>query len=81
MLIELGAEAAYYQELIARGDYHGDQATLDVHVAAMSSLVDTAERNRVNAKLPNFLREQFGLAAEQHGDEEIAAAIEVFRRP
>ena len=42
--------------------------------------VATAERNGNNAKLPHFLREQFGLAAVEHGDEEIAAAIEVIRR-
>ena len=81
ILIEVGAEAAYYRELIALGDYHGDQATLDVHVSAMDSLVATAERNGINAKFPHFLREQFGRAAVEHGDEEIAAAIEVFRRP
>lgn len=49
--------------------------------SAVGSPVDTAERNGINAKLPHFLREQFGLAAIEQDDEEIAAVIEVFRHP
>jgi NADPH-dependent reductive aminase-like, C-terminal domain len=67
--------------LMARGDYHGDQATLGVHVSAMDAWVETAKRNRINARLPELLRALFGEAASGHGDEEIAAAIRVFRKP
>ena len=81
MQIEISAEATYYRQLIARGDYHGDQATLDVHVSSMDHWVATAEQNGINARFPAVLRALFGEAASEHGDEEIAAAIEVFRRP
>jgi 3-hydroxyisobutyrate dehydrogenase-like beta-hydroxyacid dehydrogenase len=81
MLVEIAAEAAYYRDLIGRGDYHGDEATLDVHVSAMDHLVATADQNRINGTFPRFLRDLFGTAAAAHGDEEIAAAIEVFRNP
>ena len=81
MLIEIAAEAAYYSDLIAREDYHGDQATLDVHVSAMEHIVATAKQNRIGTTFPLALRDLFGQAAARHGDEEIAAAIEVFRNP
>jgi 3-hydroxyisobutyrate dehydrogenase-like beta-hydroxyacid dehydrogenase len=80
-LVEIDAEARYYQSLIARGDFHGDLATLDVHVAGMQYLVSTARANAINDALPTVLLSLFSRAARDHGDEEIASAIRVFREP
>jgi 3-hydroxyisobutyrate dehydrogenase-like beta-hydroxyacid dehydrogenase len=43
LLVEIAGEAAYHRQLIGRGDYGGDQATLDVHVAAMRYIAQAAE--------------------------------------
>lgn len=79
-LVELAAESEYYRGLIARGDYAGDQATLDVHVAAMEHILGAARASGVSAAFPALLVDLFGAAvARGHGDHEIAAAIEVLR--
>ena len=62
-LVEIAAEAAYYRNLIARGDYSGDQASLDVHVAALHHIVDAAETSGVNGAFPRLCLDVFGRAA------------------
>lgn len=79
--IEVSAEAAAYGEMLARADYRGVEATLDVHVASMDAWVSTAAQNGIDVRFPTVLRELFAEAAATHGTEEIAAAFEVFRRP
>ena len=72
----------HYRRLIARRDYRGDQATLDVVVASIDHIVAAAGASGVNGAFPRLLRDLFGRAvADGHGGEEIAAAIDVFRRP
>ena len=79
--IEIAAEAAYARELIARNDFHGDQATLDVHLAAMEHIVAAAEESGVSGELPRLVRDLTARAvAAGHGADEIAALIETFRR-
>jgi 3-hydroxyisobutyrate dehydrogenase-like beta-hydroxyacid dehydrogenase len=80
--IEIAAEAAYAERLIARRDFKGDQATLDVHFAAMKHIAGSARSSGVDAAFPDVLLDIFGRAvALGHGDDEIAGAIEVLRRP
>jgi 3-hydroxyisobutyrate dehydrogenase-like beta-hydroxyacid dehydrogenase len=70
------------REMIAAGDFRGDLATLDVHVAAIGNIVAFAEASGVDGRIPAALLRVFGEAAERgHGGEEIAAAVEVFRGP
>jgi 3-hydroxyisobutyrate dehydrogenase-like beta-hydroxyacid dehydrogenase len=81
-LVEIAAEGAYYRRLIERGDYSGNQASLDTHVAALHHIVDAAETSGVNGAFPRLCLDVFGRSAsEGHGSDEIAAAIEIFRRP
>ncbi|MEZ5078975.1 MAG: NAD(P)-binding domain-containing protein [Solirubrobacterales bacterium] len=80
LLGELAAAADRSREMIERGEYRGDLATLDVHVAAIEHIVAAAKAGGINPVLPAALLDVFGRAARTgHGDEEIAAAIEVFR--
>ena len=68
--------------LIRRGDYAGDQASLDVHLAAMQHILGSAEATGVSTGLPRLLVEIASAAvARGHGAEEIAAAVEVLRAP
>jgi 3-hydroxyisobutyrate dehydrogenase-like beta-hydroxyacid dehydrogenase len=79
--IEIAAEAALARDLIARGDYDGDQATLETHLAGMAGIVATAEENGINGEFPRLLRDLMQRAvAAGHGGHEIAALIETFRR-
>jgi 3-hydroxyisobutyrate dehydrogenase-like beta-hydroxyacid dehydrogenase len=77
---ELAIAADRCREMIARGEYGGDQATLDVHVAAIEHIESTARESGVSAVIPAALLEVFGEAARNgHGDDEIVAAVEVLR--
>ncbi len=81
-LVEIAAEAEYARGLIARRDYRGDQASLDVHVAAMEHIVGSANASGVSDAFPRLLVDLFSQAvARGHGAEEIAAGIEVLRPP
>lgn len=81
-LIEIDAEADYARRLIARGDFTGDQATLDVHLAAMHHIVDAAGASGVDDAFPRLLVDLFGAAvARGGGAHEIAGAIAVLRPP
>jgi 3-hydroxyisobutyrate dehydrogenase-like beta-hydroxyacid dehydrogenase len=80
--IEIAAEAQYARGLIRRRDYRGDQATLDVHLAAMEHIVAAAGESGVSDALPRLVRDVAVQAvAEGRGGEEIAALLEVLRGP
>lgn len=77
---EIAIAADRCREMIERGEYTGDLATLDVHVAAIEHIVAFAESSGVSSVVPAALLRVFGEAAKGgHGDEEIVAAVEVFR--
>jgi 3-hydroxyisobutyrate dehydrogenase-like beta-hydroxyacid dehydrogenase len=77
---EVPVAAERCREMIERGQYRGDLATLDVHVAAIENIVAFAGASGVNGVLPAALLKLFSEAAHGgHGEEEIAAAVEVFR--
>lgn len=79
--IEIAAEARYARDLIARRDYRGDQATLDVHLAAMDHILAAAGDTGVNPALPQLVRDLTARAVSKgHGDHEIAALVEVLRQ-
>ena len=79
--IEIAAEAAYARGLIRRRSYRGNQATLDVHLAAMEHIVAAAADSGVSDALPRLVRDLAAQAvAEGHGDDEIAALVEVLRK-
>jgi 3-hydroxyisobutyrate dehydrogenase-like beta-hydroxyacid dehydrogenase len=78
--IEIAAEAAYARNLIRRRDYHGNQATLDTHLAAIEHIVAAAGDAGVSDGLPRLIRDVTAQAvAAGRGDEEIAALVEVLR--
>jgi 3-hydroxyisobutyrate dehydrogenase-like beta-hydroxyacid dehydrogenase len=77
---EVPVAADRFREMIERGEYRGELATLDVHVAAIENIAAFAGASGVNATLPAALLRVFGEAAESgHGEDEIVAAVEVFR--
>jgi 3-hydroxyisobutyrate dehydrogenase-like beta-hydroxyacid dehydrogenase len=79
--IEIAAEADYARTLIERGDFAGEQATLEVHLAAMEHIAAAAETGGVCTAFPRLIRDlTTDAVAAGHGQEEIAALIEVLRR-
>jgi 3-hydroxyisobutyrate dehydrogenase-like beta-hydroxyacid dehydrogenase len=81
-LIEIAAEAAYYRSLIERGDYAGDQATLDVHLPATHHILEAARHAGISDGLPALTADVVGAAvARGHGADEFAAVLEVLRSP
>ncbi|RMA41460.1 NAD(P)-dependent oxidoreductase [Rhodophyticola porphyridii] len=81
-LVEIDAEARYSKELIERGDFHGGQAELDVHFAAMQHLLDTAQATSISNAFPRMIVDVFGEALERgYGGMEITGGLEVFCKP
>ncbi|MFN3643579.1 MAG: NAD(P)-dependent oxidoreductase [Gemmobacter sp.] len=81
-LVEIEAEAEYSRALIQRGDFRGNQANLDVHLAAMQHLLHTARANRISTVFPSTIVELFGEAvARGHGALEITGGLDVFVNP
>ncbi len=78
---EIGHEARYYQRLLAADSYDGDQATIDVHLAAAEHLLQTAQSHpALRSEFPAYLVDLLGsLSQRGMGDLEIAAAINAFR--
>jgi 3-hydroxyisobutyrate dehydrogenase-like beta-hydroxyacid dehydrogenase len=78
--VEIAAEAAYARGMIRRRNYHGNQATLDTHLAAIEHIVAAAGSAGVNDGLAKLVRDLTARAVDEgHGDEEIAALVEVLR--
>lgn len=81
-LVEIQAEASYSQTLIKKADFHGNQAALDVHVAAMQHLHDTAKTNAISGHFPETLVKIYSDAVQRgFGDQEITAALDAFCHP
>ncbi len=77
---EIKHAAKEYDEMIAKDCYEGDQATLEVHVAAMQHLLGCAEQNGLDTRFTKMLTSLYGDAVENGlGDKEFAASIKVFR--
>ncbi|MEM7120281.1 MAG: NAD(P)-binding domain-containing protein [Pseudomonadota bacterium] len=81
-LVEIDAEAAYSKQLVDRGDFHGSQAALDVHLAAMQHLLETARASGISHAFPAMIAEVFGEAVKRgYGDQEITGGLDVFCKP
>lgn len=71
-----------YAKQIDTGAFPGDDATLDIHRAAMAHLVQETESLGVNAEFPALIKSLADRsAAAGHGGEGYAVMIEEFRRP
>jgi 3-hydroxyisobutyrate dehydrogenase-like beta-hydroxyacid dehydrogenase len=80
--IEIAAEAALARDLIARNDFSGDQAALYTHLGGMEGILQAAEQGGVNSEFPRLIRDLTARAvASGHREHEIAALIEILRRP
>ena len=80
--IEIAAEAALARDLIARNDFTGDQAALHTHLAGMEGILEAAEQRGINTGFPRLVRDLTARAvAAGHREHEIAALIEILRRP
>ncbi|MEV5968568.1 NAD(P)-binding domain-containing protein [Streptomyces sp. NPDC051921] len=70
-----------YAEQIDAGEYPGDDATLDVHVASIAHLLHAGEARGVDGRLPELhlalMREA---VAAGHGGDSYARMIEAFRK-
>lgn len=65
---------------IGRADYRGDQATLDIHAAALRHIARMSLENSTSPEIPEVALRFFERAIEQgHGAGEIAAAVEAIR--
>lgn len=71
-----------YAKQIDTGTFPADDATLDIHRAAMAHLVRESESLGVNTEFPALIQSLADRAAAAgHGGEGYAAMIEEFRRP
>lgn len=81
-LVEIDAEAQYSKELVEKGDFHGSQAELDVHFAAMQHLLETAQATGISTAFPKMIVDVFGEALRRgNGGMEITGGLEVFCKP
>ncbi|MFJ9827187.1 NAD(P)-dependent oxidoreductase [Streptomyces sp. NPDC101160] len=70
-----------YAEQIDAGEYPGDDATLDVHVASIAHLLHAGEERGVDNRLPELHLEMMKAAvAAGHGGDSYARIIEAFRK-
>ncbi|MFF0432958.1 NAD(P)-dependent oxidoreductase [Streptomyces sp. NPDC004327] len=70
-----------YAEQIDAGEYPGDDATLDVHVASIAHLLHAGEERGLDNGLPRLHLEMMRRAvAAGHGGDSYARIIEEFRR-
>jgi 3-hydroxyisobutyrate dehydrogenase-like beta-hydroxyacid dehydrogenase len=71
-----------YAPQIDQGSYPADDATINIHLAAMEHLIHESESLGVNAELPKFVKALADRAvADGHGESSYAAMIEQFRKP
>lgn len=69
-------------EQIIRGDYRGEQATMEIHAAAVRHLLRMSRENRVGPEVPETVLRFFAGAIERgFGDQEIASVVEALRAP
>lgn len=70
-----------YAEQIDAGEYPGDDATLDVHVASVAHLLHAGEARGVDGRLPRLHLEMMKeMVAAGHGGDSYARMIEIFRK-
>ncbi|MEU6727250.1 NAD(P)-binding domain-containing protein [Nonomuraea wenchangensis] len=71
-----------YAPQVDAGRYPGDDATVDVQIAAIDHLLHAAEARRVDNALPELLKSLMERAkAAGHGSDSYASLIEVMREP
>ncbi|MFI6991717.1 NAD(P)-dependent oxidoreductase [Nonomuraea wenchangensis] len=71
-----------YAPQVDAGRYPGDDATVDVQIAAIDHLLHAAEARRVDNALPELLKSLMEHAkAAGHGSDSYASLIEVLREP
>ncbi|MEU4514244.1 NAD(P)-binding domain-containing protein [Nonomuraea wenchangensis] len=71
-----------YAPQVDAGRYPGDDATVDVQIAAIDHLLHAAEARRVDNALPELLKSLMERAkAAGHGSDSYASLIEVLRAP
>jgi 3-hydroxyisobutyrate dehydrogenase-like beta-hydroxyacid dehydrogenase len=71
-----------YAPQVDAGRYPGDDATVDVQIAAIGHLIHAAEARGVDTALPELLRAMMEKAAAAgHGADSYAGLIEVLRSP
>ncbi len=77
----IGSTAELSRKEIAKGDYKGDEATLDVHVAAQEHIVTVSRANGLDLSVPEFVIDRCKKAiAAGYGAEEISAVYETFKK-
>jgi 3-hydroxyisobutyrate dehydrogenase-like beta-hydroxyacid dehydrogenase len=77
---EIGAAASEYKQMLAAQSYRGDQATLQVHVAAMNHLASAGKRYRLDPRFMDLLLSIYGDACKMgYSQQEIVAAMSVVR--
>ncbi|MFC8504994.1 NAD(P)-dependent oxidoreductase [Streptomyces sp. NPDC057411] len=70
-----------YAEQVDAGEYPGDDATLDVHVASIAHLLHAGEERGIDDRLPRLHLEMMKEAvAAGHGGDSYARIIEAFRK-
>ncbi|AYA18002.1 NAD(P)-dependent oxidoreductase [Streptomyces alfalfae] len=71
-----------YAPQVDAGRYPGDDATVDVQIAAIGHLIHAAEARGVDNALPELIRSTMRRAADAgHGSDSYAGVIEVLRGP
>ncbi|MFI1015022.1 NAD(P)-dependent oxidoreductase [Streptomyces sp. NPDC020965] len=71
-----------YAPQVDAGHYPGDDATVDVQIAAIGHLIHASEASGVDTALPELLRATMERAsARGHGRDSYASLIEVLRKP
>ncbi|MEU9577026.1 NAD(P)-dependent oxidoreductase [Streptomyces chilikensis] len=71
-----------YAPQVDAGRYPGDDATVDVHAAAIDHLIHAAEARGIDNALPELLRSTMERAkAAGHGSDSYASVIEVLKNP
>lgn len=71
-----------YAPQVDAGRYPGDDATIDVQIAAIEPLLHAAEARGIDNALPELLKSTMERArAAGHGSDSFAGVIEVLRKP
>ncbi|MGI5481342.1 NAD(P)-dependent oxidoreductase [Streptomyces lavendofoliae] len=81
-LTTVGGFLDRYAGQIDAGHYPGDDATIDVQLAAVEHLLHAGRERGVDGRLPELHRELMAKAvAEGHGGDSYARLVDAFRRP
>ncbi|MFF8288448.1 NAD(P)-dependent oxidoreductase [Streptomyces sp. NPDC016309] len=81
-LTTVGVFMDRYAGQIDAGHYPGDDATIDVQLAAVEHLLHAGRERGIDGRLPELHRELMAKAvAEGHGGDSYARLVDAFRRP